>query len=148
MCLYFFYDDWGAFYLFDHLAIKHFLILSDYNLNFFQIFVIISQLYFLVFLDQNFNSINPLPLPLLFSFRPFRPELRMRWPNLPIQFGAHEESDMAPYQGPAAGRHRLAPVVLSTWLHPAWPELCRSRLASIALHGHEIALSCYKFLPR
>jgi len=66
MCLYFFYDDLGAFHLFDHLAIKRFLILLDYNLNSFQILVIIAHLYFLVFLDQNFNSINPLPLPLLF----------------------------------------------------------------------------------
>ena len=55
---------------------------------------------------------------------------------------------MAPYQGPAAGRHRLAPVVLGTGLHPAWPELCRSRLASAARHGLELALKWYQLLLR
>ena len=49
-----------------------------------------------------------------------------------------------PTTRPAAGRHCLAPVVLGTGLHPAWPELCRSRLASTARHGLELALNCYQ----
>ena len=60
-----------------------------------------------------------LPLPLLSSFRPFRPSYERV-----DRIGQYNSERMRvitwhPTRRPAAGRHCLAPVVLGTGLHPA-----------------------------